>query len=396
MIKRRTAAPHLRWLLACAVAIVALTAGPADGRAAAAADGRAAEPAAAGAHRPGRLVSAGPLPEHLRLPGAATAHRITYTSTGFDGEPAVVAGAVFVPDGPPPHRGWPVISWAHGTVGVADVCAQSVAGRSARDVDYLSAWLRAGYAVVATEYEGLGTPGPHPYLHGRSEAYGVIDIVRAARSADPSLGRTWLAVGQSQGAQAVLFAGAIARSRAPELNYRGAIATAPPSQWRTTVAAVRPFDPTTPAIPNILLVLESLRATHPDLIEPADHLTPAGRELFARVQEELCFRPLAETIAGRTSAELFAVDAAEQELLTRLLEQDADIPIVAHRQPVFIAQGTADTVVYPPASRTTADQLSAAGTDVTFRWYPGADHSGVLSAARDDLLAWAGARVGKG
>ncbi|GLX99487.1 hypothetical protein Hesp01_74370 [Herbidospora sp. NBRC 101105] len=37
--------------------------------------------------------------------------------------------------------------------------------------------------MVATEYEGLGTPGPHPYLHGASEAYGVIDMVRAARSA---------------------------------------------------------------------------------------------------------------------------------------------------------------------------------------------------------------------
>ncbi|NAS25924.1 prolyl oligopeptidase family serine peptidase [Herbidospora sp. NEAU-GS84] len=86
---------------------------------------------------------------------------------------------------------------------------------------------------------------------------------------------------------------------------------------------------------------------------------------------------------------MYDVDAAERQRLTRLMEHDADIPIVRHRRPVFIAQGAADTVVYPPASKTTADQLAAAGTDVTFRFYPGADHSGPMTAALPELLAWA-------
>src|SRR5689334_16499017 len=111
-------------------------------------------PAQAGGahHRPGRPVAVEPLPAALRLPGSAAAHRIRYTSTGLHGRPVVVAGAVFVPEGKAPKRGWPIISWAHGTVGVADGCAQSIAGRSARDVTYLSAWLHTGYVVVATEY----------------------------------------------------------------------------------------------------------------------------------------------------------------------------------------------------------------------------------------------------
>ncbi|MFI7705483.1 hypothetical protein [Nonomuraea sp. NPDC049480] len=129
-----------------------------------------AVPAQAGAHhhKPGRVLSAQPLPASLWLPGTAAAHRIRYTSTGLSGRPVAVAGAVFIPEGTAPRHGWPVVSWAHGTVGIADGCAQSVGGRSARDITYLSAWLRAGYAVVATEYKGLGTPGPHPYLHGAS------------------------------------------------------------------------------------------------------------------------------------------------------------------------------------------------------------------------------------
>lgn len=339
--------------------------------------------------RPGRPVTVEPLPASLWLAGTAKAYRMTYTSTGSAGQPVVVAGAVFVPEGRAPRRGWPVVSWAHGTVGVADGCAQSVAGRSARDVSYLTAWLAAGYAVVATEYEGLGVPGPHPYLHGRSEAYGVVDMVRAARRVDRSLSRTWLAVGQSQGAQAALFAGAVEHRYAPELDYRGTIATAPPSQWRTTIAAARPFDPATPANPLVMYVVEGMRAAHPDRVDPRAFLTPLGEDLFVRAQTSLCFTALAQQVAGRTSGELYEVDPAEQELLTGLLEADADIPVVRHREPVFIAQGTADTVVYPPATRTTADQLAAAGTDVTLRFYPGADHNGVMPAAQADLIAWA-------
>lgn len=387
--------PRLRRTLAAAllplvVALVAPTGAPAGAQAD---PGSPDEPPAARGHRPGVPVAVEPLPQHLRLPGTGAAYRMRYTSTGATGDPVVVAGALFVPRGRAPRRGWPVVSWAHGTVGVADACAQSTAGRSERDIAYLSAWLDAGYAVAATEYEGLGVAGPHPYLHGRSESYGVIDVVRAARHVDRSIGRRWLAVGQSQGGQAALFAGAMAASYAPELDHRGTIATAPPSQWRTTIAAARPFEPARPAIPNILLVIEGLRATHPDLVRPAELLTPFGERLFERVQTDLCFRGLDDALQGHATHEVYDVDPVEQELLTRLLEADVDIPVVAHDEAVYIAQGTADTVVLPPASRTTADQLTAAGTDVTFRFYPGADHNGVMAAALPHLLAFAAERT---
>ena len=42
--------------------------------------------------------------------------------------------------------------------------------------------LAHGYVVVATDYEGLGTPGVHAYLVGLSEARAVLDSVRAARN----------------------------------------------------------------------------------------------------------------------------------------------------------------------------------------------------------------------
>ena len=39
-----------------------------------------------------------------------------------------------------------------------------------------------GVVVAATDYEGLGTPGPHPYIVGASEGHSVLDAAVAAAS----------------------------------------------------------------------------------------------------------------------------------------------------------------------------------------------------------------------
>jgi alpha-beta hydrolase superfamily lysophospholipase len=313
---------------------------------------------------------------------------VYYLSTGAFGWPTIVSGAVFVPEGPVPAAGWPVVSWAHGTVGVADVCAPSTAGRSARDITYLSAWLRAGYAIVATDYRGLGTIGPHPYLDGAAAARDVIDMVRAARQVEASLSAAWLAAGQSQGAHAALFAGSIAGAYAPELDFRGTIATAPPTQWRMTVTETDALNPGLPANPTAIPILAGLETTHLFGFHPDRYLTEAGREVYRDALRNECFPETAARTAGLVNGEIYDIDGAEREQLIQLLELE-DVPITAYDRPVYIAQGSADRVVYPPASQVTADQLRAAGTDVTFVVYPGADHNGVLAAALPDLLAWA-------
>lgn len=343
------------------------------------------------AHHPGDVVRAEALPAALWLPGTADARRLTYTSTSATGKPVVVSGTVFVPAGTAPAHGWPVVSWTHGTLGVADKCANSTAGRSQRDIDYLSHWLGAGYAVVASDYEGLGTPGEHPYLNGTSEAHGAIDMVRAARKLVPSLSRRWIAVGQSQGAQAALFVGSIEHRYAPELDYRGTIATAPPSKYPQLVAAYKPFGPGGAANPFTVYVLAGLDASYRNF-DPARYLTPYGQEVFAKVKTTDCFIDTAIALAGRPADDVYAVDAAEQTHLLRLLDRDAEIPITRYREPVFVAQGTTDTVVYPPATTTTVNQLQQAGTEVTYTIYPNTDHNGVVPAATQSALLWAAAR----
>ncbi len=132
---------------------------------------------------------------------------------------------------PPPAGGYRVVSWAHGTTGIADECAPSLGGP-------LTVWaandlLDRGYVVTATDYEGLGTPGRHPYIVGESEARGVIDSVRAARALLGSdvVSADYAVWGHSQGGHATMFVLHIADTWAPELHLEGVVAGAPPSQF---------------------------------------------------------------------------------------------------------------------------------------------------------------------
>lgn len=116
------------------------------------------------------------------VPSGYHVWRILYTTTRDEGEPAVASGIVIAAADPPPGPR-PVIAWAHGTTGVATNCAPSLlSSRWTRDViPGLDRVIRRGWVIVASDYVGLGTAGPHPYLIGQGEARSVLDSVRAAR-----------------------------------------------------------------------------------------------------------------------------------------------------------------------------------------------------------------------
>jgi hypothetical protein len=114
--------------------------------------------------RPGELIRSEPM---AGAPTGATAFRVLYRSTSPSGDPIAVSGIVVAPAGPPPAEGRPVVAWAHPTTGVVPSCAPSL----------LANVFARGYVVAATDYPGLGTAGPHPYLVGISSA-----SARAGRS----------------------------------------------------------------------------------------------------------------------------------------------------------------------------------------------------------------------
>src|ERR1700750_119024 len=146
---------------------------------------------------PGTLIRRGVLDG---APLGAPAYRVLYRSTGLDNKPIFVSGVVIVPPGDPPPGGRPIIAWAHPTSGIVPRCAPSLAIFLFEQIQGLRSFVRDGYVVAATDYPGLGTSEPHPYLVGISEARAVIDSVRAAGSLPGAGdGKTFVVWGHSQG-----------------------------------------------------------------------------------------------------------------------------------------------------------------------------------------------------
>jgi secretory lipase len=151
---------------------------------------------------------------------------ILYASTGVDGDQVAVSGLIVTPATTAGDRPIPVLAWAHGTTGTADQvdCVPSQQGVYGLPHEF-AAFADAGYAVVATDYEGLGTPGIHPYAVAASEGRSVLDAIRASRNvADLRVATTAVGIGHSQGGRAIIAAAELAEGYAPEIDLRGVIA----------------------------------------------------------------------------------------------------------------------------------------------------------------------------
>lgn len=320
------------------------------------------------ASTPGAVTAVEMLPASSWIPGAVTGTKVTYTTTGPLGRSATSTGAVFLPPGEPPPGGWPVVSWAHGTVGIADRCSPTVTGKIGGP--YLAHWLSQGYAVVATDYVGLGTPGLHPYLDGPTEANSVIDMVRAARAVEPALSPRWIVLGQSQGGQAALFTAARATGRAPELDFRGAVATGAPSNLENLTTLVTPGFPRLPLEGSTVFVsyiLAGLRAARPD-IDVDRFLTPVGRDALAAAETE-CYETMAPKLAGVSIGSLVSLPLDDPALLAAVRDM-LEVPTTGYDRPVFLGQGLTDDIVPAPLVLKLAAELAANRQPVTFRTYP--------------------------
>ena len=164
---------------------------------------------------------------------AASTWRVLYASRSVAGTPIAVSGLVVVPNTPAPDGGRRVLTVAHGTTGIADSCAPSK-HPAASESSLVKGAVDAGWVIAMTDYEGLGTPGRHPYLVGESEGRGVLDAIRAARGVPgASPGSKFGIAGYSQGGHGALWAAQLAPTWTPELSLVGTFAGAPATEMGT-------------------------------------------------------------------------------------------------------------------------------------------------------------------
>jgi acetyl esterase/lipase len=319
---------------------------------------------------------------------AATAYKILYRSTKPDGTPIAVSGIVIVPAGKSPPGGWPIVAWAHPTTGVVSHCAPSLALFVFQQMAGSRRLLENGYAIAATDYPGLGTPGPHPYLVGDSEARAVIDSVRAARSFPGLENSTRYAVwGHSQGGQAALFTGMIAKTYAPELQLVGVAAAAPASD----LAALMTADLDTAGGRN----LTAMTIWSWDKVFGAPMqsvVAPAAMPVVDALVNQCIEGAFDLYIREKMSAPLARIFLSVKNLATiepwkSLLAQNTagDLPSDI---PVFLSQGSSDGLVLPRVTEAYKERLCKAGSKVKMLVMPGVSHGFIGYDSANEAADW--------
>jgi alpha-beta hydrolase superfamily lysophospholipase len=332
---------------------------------------------------PGALIRSEPFAGY-ELPPGAHAVRILYHSRASDGRDIAASGVLLLPGGTPPVGGWPVIAWAHGTSGVARQCAPSLM----RDVEYgsegLMPMVAAGFAVVATDYAGLGTPGPHEYDNKLAQANDVVYSVPAARSAVASLGARWVTIGHSQGGVAVWGVAELeATLHDPE--YAGGISVAGDMDFnwfeahdsRTYTAFSAMYWP---------LTAFGIKASYPNF-DPAQLLTPSFLKRYPDVTTKGCWY-----YAYAAASEVASQSAVRQgwQRIPELQRYNEDNRSATRpiKGPLLILAGDDDQSVNFANIRNGVARACKLGLPIEFVHRRGLDHDPLMEKTIDLQLAW--------
>ncbi|WP_228146025.1 alpha/beta hydrolase family protein [Acinetobacter sp. ANC 4558] len=349
-----------------------------------------------------------------------------YTMPNVLGKNSEATAVVMYPKTVTPSDGWRVVVWEHGTLGVGDACAPSNTELGVRFKPLADELLALGYVVIAVDYEGLGTPGIHPYLHLESEANSAIYAVKAFKEKyGARVKGEWMSVGQSQGGQASLGTAEYAYN---DPTYKGAVAGAPASSLGHIITEVAPGALTniekSEILANIPLEKRASIQAYATLLGYGA-LAGAGIKAYEPNFNYLAmFEPESQEtakLAAGTNGEdgkcLAEIVSAYQDDILNFMRADstrkvmdfpgistnelAKNPIIQNfmnvlsqpglnpvNKPILIIQGTADTSVPFPVTEGLFNRLKAANpaTSITFLPVVGATHTQAIVQKQPELV----------
>ncbi len=337
----------------------------------------------------GDVIWASALPDS---PPGTKGYRILYGSETVAGAPTAVSGLLYVPDRRPASEApLPILALAHGTTGLADRCAPSRTALEGRrsEATFLAPEVLASHVVVATDYEGLGTPGVHPYLVGLSEGRSVLDSIRAAQrfpDGGASADSASVIVGHSQGGGAALVSAEIAPTYAPDTNVKGVAAGAPAAELKLIASSLGK----SPFFGFLFMTAAGFQASYPD-VDLSAIFTPAGIEGITAAGEQ-CGSETIAAFAGKDASTFVVAAPGKLEPFASILEENSPgarpSPV-----PVFLYHGEADNLVPAALSKIVLDRYCRNGTTVSRKTYPGKGHTDVVATARPDITSFLADRL---
>lgn len=351
---------------------------------------------------PGQVITQTPFPVNA----PARAQRVVFSSTGArDKRQTAVSGTILRP-----YARWseesprPLAVIAPGTLGMADNCASSVALRyEAPPTPPAPELLAQGWNVAIVDYQGLGTPGVHPYLNRESAGYNTLDMARAAIETLQLPADTPIALfGYSQGGGATAAAAELADEYASELNIRAVYAGAIPANLTDTALHIRGS-----ALAGLVgYFMNGLVAEYPETKEPIERmLSPLGQD-FLKFTADECIGATVERWPRNDTKAFTANDLGIAENL-----RSANLaPVVRHHvdeqalgtktpsMPVFVTHNALDDVLPVTSARELVQKWQKAGADITYvevdEDLGDGTHGLAYVLTHEEMLAWVNQKMG--
>lgn len=325
--------------------------------------------------KPGELIRSESIDQY-NLPFELSALRVLYHSRTANGEDVAVSAVVLIPDGKSPASGWPVIAWAHEFRGAARQCAPSLM-KSLGAGPLLAMYANLGYAVVATDYAGLGADSGKPVLDMQSNALDVIYSIPAARAAVKEIGAKWIALGPFQGGVAAV---AVAESEVRDPSYLGSIATSGLADAQEVYQHFAQGSSN-----RMLLVLASIvKALYPEF-RVSDMLKDTALPAYQRVAQT-CGETEPEFTNG-----MLKPGWENNRFVKEFFSRNTPGQKPTHG-PLLVISGEADVAIPVEMSGKSVARMCKQGSRILFLKYPNLDASGVMGASAADQISWIKAR----
>jgi triacylglycerol lipase len=233
---------------------------------------------------------------------------------------------------------------------------------------FVATMVARGFAIVMTDYQGLGTPGLHTYVNRAAQGDAMIDAARAAMrlpgtSLDPHGPLAFW--GYSQGGGAAASAAELASTYGSDLHVVGSYAGAPPADLKELF----PYADGSALVGVVGYALNSVITTYPEFADAIrSKLTPRGADMLDKVQDQC----IAETIAKfmfRHLQPYFTEDINQlvnEEPFKSLFDMQR-IGRLKPNAPVLINSNRYDPLVPWTAANQLGRDWCAQGADVEFR-----------------------------
>lgn len=339
----------------------------------------------------------------------AVAYRVLYHSYDVRGRATTSSGLVIAPAAAGADR--KVLSWAHGTTGSGDAACPSAAPDPAADLrtyfdsgsttnyDFgipgLQSFIDDDWVVVATDYQGLGTPGLHHYTINRTNALDALNIVNAAREMDVAAGTRFGCIGWSQGGGT---AAGIAELDAADYGDLALVGTVSLSPGVPTMGLAHPTGMGAAlsggdVAPDghLIMNLAAFADAYPDKVQLSDVLTPLGIKVWNENWNVQPVHHLSDIIA-RAYVHEGPILAIDKTKLPAWLEVFTDgsagrvTPICPVH--VFIDSQAGGTVIPVGWQQGYVDAVQALGADIVVTDCPEDDHFSLPKNQIAPAKAW--------